>query len=208
MTLQAPSPWRPPPEWDTSLRKSRSQQSLGRPSPSAKVVPSSDSSSPSSSRRSSPLGSARSLSHLFSSSGSVASFFSTISSLTSSSSTPSDEDSPDATKSAPSRLSSRHPKRPAMFVRRSTSALATLPTLSSRPHQHGHGQQQQQQQAREAQQQKRASAPPGCELAASAATAGLSVSTMGGELSNWMDAVALAGRQAQASRDDHEPGGS
>ncbi|GAA5839904.1 hypothetical protein JCM9279_005201 [Rhodotorula babjevae] len=192
MTLQAPSPWRPPPEWDTSLRKSRSQQSLEQPSASTKVIPSSDSSSPSSSRRSSPLGSARSLSHLFSSGGSVASFFSSISSLTSSSSTPSDEDSPDATKSAPSRLSSRHPKRPAMFVRRSTSAL---PTVTSRTRQHG-GHQQQNEQSRKAQQLKRASAPPGGELATSAATAGLSANTMGGELSNWMDAVALAGRQA------------
>ena len=90
-----------------------------------------------------------------------------------------------------------------MFVRRSTSALSTLPTVSSRPHQHG----QHQHQTREAQQLKRASAPPG-ELAASAATAGVSANTMGGELSNWMDAVALAGRQAQAFRDDHEPGGS
>ncbi|GAA5927047.1 hypothetical protein JCM3775_002434 [Rhodotorula graminis] len=198
MALQAPSPWRPPPEWETHLPKS-----LERPSTSTTAVPSSESSSSSSPRQSSPLGSARTLSHLFSPSGSVASFFSTISSLASSSpSTPSDEDSPDATKSAPSRLPTRHPKRPAMFVRRSTSAVATLPTLSSRAQQ-----EQGNQRDREAQQRKRASAPPG-HLAASAAAAGLTTSTVGGELSNWMDAVTLVGRQVQASKDEHEVGGT
>ncbi|TNY18737.1 hypothetical protein DMC30DRAFT_39632 [Rhodotorula diobovata] len=169
MTLQAPSPWRPPSDWQVAphLRKTASQGSTTVRSPSSEPAPSPPSS-----------------------------FLSSLSSLalsSPSSSPTAEDDSPDATRSAPGRLSNRssstrnhqhhHPKRPAVFTRRSTSALATVTQRHQDPHC--------------AHKRVRPTSEAG---AASAA--------MGGELANWMDAMALAGRQAQARRDGDEPGGS